>query len=231
MWTYRCRNESRPSGASGATGAWPPDARSEAGRLPPDSRCESGRLSDTLDGVALAARRLQLATQVLSRVSVVGHKLFDPLRDSVLGAGDLTGYLVHVRVGGAIPLALTPQACVLVAQVCDRTTHLALDAVASLRLRARHLLAAVAAEDQERTHLSPPSGEVGRSPAGGAGSPEALRSATTALLNSLNRMGAISNTASGRPAAAQTAVYARRSRSMNTGTSVAWPKGGTPPIE
>src|SRR5437773_4830864 len=220
MWTYRCRNESRPSGASGATGAWPPDARSEAGRL-----------SDTLDGVALAARRLQLATQVLNRLPVVGHKLFDPLRDSVLDAGDLTCDLLHVRVGGAIPLALTPQPCVLVAQVGDRTTHLALDAVACLRLGARHLLAAATAEDQERTHPSPPRGEVGRSPAGGAGSPEALRSAITALLNSLNRLGAISNTASGRPAAAQTAGYARRSRSMNTGTSVAWPKGGTPPIE
>src|SRR5438046_5709859 len=197
MCAYRCRTDSRPSDASGATGAWPPDARSgsgrlppdarcESGRLPPDARCESGRLSDTLDGVALAARRLQLATQVLNRLPVVGHKLFDPLRDSVLDAGDLTGYLVHVRVGGAIPLALTPQACVLVAQVCDRTTHLALDAVASLRLGARHLLAAVTAEDQERTHPSPPGGEVGRSPAGGAGSPGALRSATTALLNSLN---------------------------------------------
>src|SRR2546425_9674729 len=141
MWTYRCWNELRPSGACGETGAWPPDARSESRRLPPDSRCESGRLSDTLDGVALTARRLQLATQVLNRLPVVGHELFDPLRDSVLDAGDLPGDLIHVRVGGAISLALTPQTCVLVAQVSDRTTHLALDAEASLRLRARHLLA------------------------------------------------------------------------------------------
>src|SRR6266550_218438 len=219
MWTYRCRKEFRPSGAFGETGVWPPDACSE-----------SGRISDTLDGVALAARRLQLATQVLNRLPVVGHELLDPLRDSVLDAGNLPGDLIHVRVGGAISLPLTPQACVLVAQVGDRTTHLAFEAVASLCLGARHLLAAITAEDQKRTHPSPPRVEFGRT-AGPAGSAEALRSAITALLNSRNRLGAISNTASGRRAAAQTAGYARRSRSMNTGTSVAWPKGGTPPIE
>src|SRR5436190_50125 len=102
MWTYRCRNEFRPSGAFGETGMWPPNACSESGRLPPDARCESGplppdarsesgRLSDTLDGVALAARRLQLATQVLNRLPVVGHELLDPLGDSVLDAGNLPG--------------------------------------------------------------------------------------------------------------------------------------------
>src|SRR5207249_7384558 len=57
-----------------------------------------------------------------------------------------------------------------------------------------------------------------------------LRSMTFALLSSRRRSGSISKTESGRPAAAHTTSYPSRSRSMNTGRSVAWPNGGTPPM-
>ena len=42
--------------------------------------------------------------------------------------------------------------------------------------------------------------------------------------------GAIANTSFHVPAAAHTSSYCSRSGSMNTGSGVAWPNGGTPPI-
>src|SRR5438067_759524 len=82
----------------------------------------------------------ELAAQMLDRLLVVGHELFDPLSDAVLGASDLPTDLLHVRILRAVPLALAPQARVLVAQVGDRPPHLAVQAPTVPRLRALDLL-------------------------------------------------------------------------------------------
>src|SRR5438874_3404689 len=183
--------------------ARPPSARMAHFR---SGRRGSGRppASYALDHVPLAPRGLQLTAQVLHRLSVVGYELFDALRDAVLDSGDLPGDLVHVCIGRAVALALAPQAGVLVTQLRDRAPDLAVEAKAPLRLRAGHLLAAVTAENQEAAHESPFAGEAARSPGAEVRFDSALRSAITALLNSRNRSGAISNTASCLPAAAHT---------------------------
>ena len=59
------------------------------------------------------------------------------------------------------------------------------------------------------------------------------RSASVATLAPLTRSraaGSMANTASGRPAAAQTTAWSWRSASITTLTGVACPNGGTPPI-
>src|SRR6266851_9651829 len=93
--------------------------------------------------------------------------------------------LVDVGLLAAVPLPLAPESRMLVAQIRDRSTHLAVDTPAIACLRARHLLAAVPAENKDAAHVS-------------------FRSVNVAALKSRRRSGAIWNTESGRPAAAHT---------------------------
>jgi hypothetical protein len=80
------------------------------------------------DRVALPACGLELAPQVLDRLSLIGNQLTDSLRDSVLDPADLPADLVDVGVLRRVALALTPQARMLVAQVRDRPPDTAIDA-------------------------------------------------------------------------------------------------------
>ena len=84
--------------------------------------------SSLLDRVALTARGLQLAPQVVDGLSLVGNELFDALTHTVLDTRDLPPDLLHIRVLRAVALALPPQARVLVAQVGDRPPDLAIPA-------------------------------------------------------------------------------------------------------
>src|SRR5579859_1299066 len=156
--------------------------------------------SYALDRVTLAPRRLELLAQHVNRFPLVGNQLPDAQRHAILDPGDLPADLLDIGFLAAIPLALAPQARVLVAQAGDRVFHLAFETQAVARLNARHLLAAIAAKDKETAHC--------------------FKSETTARLSSRRRSGLISNTVSGVPAAAHTAPYPMRSRSMNTGISV-----------
>src|SRR5437763_1381187 len=79
--------------------------------------------------------RLQLAAQMVGRLALVRDQLLDPLRHAVLDARDLMPDLPHVSVLAAIPLALAPEARVLVPQIGDRMSHLAVHAQAVPGLR------------------------------------------------------------------------------------------------
>src|SRR4029077_16221347 len=139
------------------------------------------------DGVPLASRGLELFSQVVHRLPFVRNQLFDPRPHAILDPGDLMPDLLHVGLMALVALALAPQSRVLVAQVGHRPAHLAVEAQLISSLRARHLLSAVLAKDKDGAH------------AGGT-----FKSATMASLSSRRRPGEISNTESGRPAAAQT---------------------------
>src|ERR1700730_15621991 len=165
--------------------------------------------SHALDHVALAARGLELFPQIVHRLPFVGDKLLDPRRHPVLDPRDLVADLLHIGLPASIALALPPLARVLVAQVSHRPSHPAVETELVTRFRAGDLLPAVLAEDKDGAHLD-----------------RTFKSATTASLSSRRRPGEISNTESGRPGAAQTTLCPSRSRSMNPGTSVAWPNGG-----
>src|SRR5207249_3449479 len=152
--------------------------------------------SYAFDGVALAARRFELALQQLAGASLVGDHLSYARRHPILDSCDLTGNLRDIRaVVAAVALALAPQPRVLIAKFRHRAPDPAVEAQLVLSLRAGHLLAAVAAEHEDRAHA-------------------VFRSATTAPLSSRNRSGAISNTESGRPAAAHACRVWRGARAL-----------------
>src|SRR5258708_14730906 len=144
-----------------------------------------GVQSYTFNGVALATRSLELVLQEVDSLALVGHELPYALRHPVVDSRELLSDRVHVRIPAAVALALAPEASVLIAQVGDRTAHLALHTTPFARLRTWNLLAAVAAKNKDAAH-------------------RLLRSDTFALLSSRKRSGSISNTESGRPAAAHT---------------------------
>src|SRR5207247_9202576 len=109
-----------------------------------------------------------------------------------LDPADLAADRRPVGAAMTVALPLEPEPAVLLPQVRERRRHPALEAEAVPDLAARHLAAAAPAEDdqghQERSATIPPD-------------------------SSLSRSGWIGKTASGRPAAAHTTSWARRSRS------------------
>src|SRR5438552_9781767 len=75
--------------------------------------------SSLLDRVALTARGLQLAPQVVDGLALVGNELFDALTHTVLDTRDLPPDLLHIRVLRAVALALRPMPPVLAWQLGD----------------------------------------------------------------------------------------------------------------
>src|SRR2546428_11544505 len=112
-----------------------------------------GCTSNTLDRVALAASRLELLAQVVGRVPLVRDEPLDALAHAVFDPRNLVPDLLDVGVLGPIALAFSPQPGVLAAQVGDRAAHAAVEAKPVTGLRARDLLPAVAAEDEDAAHV------------------------------------------------------------------------------
>src|SRR5450759_5943419 len=173
--------------------------------------------SHALDRVALTARRLELAAQQIHGLPFVGNELFDPVTHAVFDTRDLATDLFDVGLLAPVALTLAPEPRVLVPYIGHRPAHLAVETEPVAGLRARHLLAAPPTEDENRAHrvTSPLAGELDESlprsrgrwraaPDGGLESVSTFKSTTLALLSSRRRSGVISNTESGRPAAAQT---------------------------
>src|SRR5262249_57046016 len=116
---------------------------------------------------------------------------------------------VGVRALGSIPRAVAPEPRMRGAQVRHGLVHPAFQAEPVADGRAVDLAAAAPAGYEDPAHVS---------------------SSTRAALSSASWTGAMGKTASGRPAAAQTTSWRVRSRDMKTGSTIAWPNGGTPPI-
>src|SRR6202165_724015 len=180
--------------------------------------------SYALDRVALASRSFELAAQVVDGLTFVRHELFYPLSHAIFDAADLPADLLDIGLLVPISLALAPEPRVLLAQVSHRHADLAVEASAVAGLRARHLLCAIPAENQDSAHGTRPFPAVLRGPRalgarGWSNAPDgevelaaAFRSTTVAALRSRRRSGEISNTESGRPAAAHTRASPSRSR-------------------
>src|SRR5438132_22927 len=132
-------------------------------RLTPPSSQAATRASSVLAGLASRVTSASGRTSNVARMNrsrrvispggsrpVVRNHLFDALPHAVLDACDLAADLLDVGVLGPVALALAPQAGVLAAQVRHRSADAAIETQIITRLGAGHLLAAVAAEDEDR---------------------------------------------------------------------------------
>jgi hypothetical protein len=80
------------------------------------------------DGVSLASRRFELAAEHVGGLALIRDELFDPSPHPILDPGDLAADLLDVGLAATVALALTPQPCVLIAQVCNRPANAAIQA-------------------------------------------------------------------------------------------------------